>query len=64
MKNSFKDLTFKELVQKREELNKELVDLRFNIVVGHVDNPLKKRELRRHIARLNTRIYNHPDAQV
>lgn len=61
MKNQFKDLTFEELLNKREELKKSYRDLRFNMVVGHVDNPLRKRTLRREIARLNTMIYNHPD---
>jgi large subunit ribosomal protein L29 len=61
MKDSFKELTFKELVQKREDLKKQYFDLRFKMVVGHVDNPLEKRNLRRKIARLNCLIYNHPD---
>ena len=61
MKNSFKDLTFEELLTKREELKKKYRDLRFNMVVGHVDNPLEKRVVRRQIARVNTLIYNHAD---
>ena len=61
MKDSFKELTFKELVQKREELKKSFFELRFKMVVGHVDNPLEKRNLRRKIARLNTLIYNHAE---
>lgn len=61
MRNSFKELTFEELLQKREELKQQYRELRFNMVVGHVDNPLKKRTLRRQIARLNTLIYNHAD---
>ncbi|TVR33700.1 MAG: 50S ribosomal protein L29 [Spirochaetaceae bacterium] len=61
MKNSFKDLTFQELLAKREELRKKYRDLRFDVVVGHVENPLQKRTLRRQIARLNTRIYNHAE---
>lgn len=59
MKDSFKDLTHKELVTKREELTKQFRDIRFNIVVGHIDNPLQKRELRRKIARLNTIIHEY-----
>ena len=61
MKNSFKELTFQELLAKREELRKKYRDLRFDVVVGHVENPLQKRTLRRQIARLNTRIYNHAE---
>ncbi|MFO7782627.1 MAG: 50S ribosomal protein L29 [Spirochaetia bacterium] len=63
MRDSFKDLTFEELLAKREELKTKYRNLRFNMVVGHVDNPLEKRNLRRKIARLNTLIYNHPDVQ-
>ena len=61
MRNSFRDLTFQELLTKREELKKQYRELRFNMVVGHVDNPLQKRTIRRQIARLNTLIYNHED---
>ncbi|MFP4484727.1 MAG: 50S ribosomal protein L29 [Spirochaetaceae bacterium] len=64
MKDSFKDFTFEELVAKREELKKKYRDVRFNRIVGHLDNPLEKRTLRRKIARLNTLIYNHPEVQV
>ena len=57
MKNKFNELTYKELVKKREELIKEHRELRFNLVVGHVDNPLKKRIIKRQIARINTIIH-------
>ncbi|MDR2019883.1 MAG: 50S ribosomal protein L29 [Treponema sp.] len=56
MKNSFKNLTFSELKAKRDELNKKYMELRFQIVIGHVENPLQKRTMRRQIARLNTLI--------
>jgi large subunit ribosomal protein L29 len=56
MKNSFKNLSFPELKAKRDELKKKYMELRFQIVVGHVDNPLQKRVMRRQIARLNTLI--------
>jgi len=59
MKDSFKELTYKELITKRDELTKQFRDIRFNIVVGHIDNPLRKRELRRRIARLNTIIHEY-----
>ncbi len=61
MRDSYKDLTFEELVTKREEVSQQFRQLRYDMVVGHVDNPLQKRVLRRRIARLNTLIYNHPD---
>jgi len=59
MKNSFKNLSFPELKAKRDELSRKYMDLRFQMVVGHVDNPLQKREMRRQLARLNTLIRGH-----
>jgi len=56
MKNSYKNLTYPELKAKREELIKSYMELRFNLVVGHIENPLEKRTKRRQIARLHTRI--------
>lgn len=53
MKNSFKELKLDELLAKREEIRKKYFDLRFQMVIGHIDNPLMKRTLRRQIARLN-----------
>jgi large subunit ribosomal protein L29 len=63
MKYSFKNLTFPELKAKREELSRKYMDFRFQLVIGHVDNPLQKRELRRQIARLNTLIRQHEQAK-
>jgi large subunit ribosomal protein L29 len=59
MKNSFKNLSFQELKVKRDELSRKYMDFRFQMVIGHVENALQKRTLRRQIARLNTliRIY-------
>jgi large subunit ribosomal protein L29 len=59
MKNSFKNLILPELRAKRAELGAKYMELRFNLVVGHVDNPLQKRSMRRQIARLNTLIHQH-----
>jgi large subunit ribosomal protein L29 len=59
VKNSFKTLTYPELKAKREELKKKYMELRFQMVIGHVDNPLQKRIMRRQIARLNTLIHAH-----
>ena len=59
MKNSFKNLSFPELKAKRDELSRKYMDFRFQLVIGHVDNPLQKRQLRRQIARLNTLIHRH-----
>ena len=59
MKNSFKNLTLVELKVKRDELTKKYMELRFKVVIGHVDNPLEKRTMRRQIARLNSLIRQH-----
>lgn len=56
-KKDDKNLSYSELVTKRNELKKQYMDLRFQMVVGHVDNPLQKRTMRREIARLNTLIH-------
>lgn len=53
-KKEIKAMSYPELVSKRNELNKKYMDLRFQMVIGHVDNPLQKRMLRRDIATLNT----------
>jgi large subunit ribosomal protein L29 len=63
MKNSFKNLSFAELKAKREELKKKYMEFRFKIVIGHVDNPLQRRIMRRQIARLNTLIRQHEIAE-
>jgi len=63
LKNSFKNLSFSELKVKRDELKKKYMEFRFKIVIGHVDNPLQKRTLRRQIARLNTLIHAHEKAE-
>ena len=55
-KKETKDLSRAELIAKRDELLRKHMDLRFQMVVGHVDNPLQKRTMRREIARLNTLI--------
>ncbi|MDR0642546.1 MAG: 50S ribosomal protein L29 [Treponema sp.] len=63
MKNSFKTLSFPELKAKRDELNRKYMEFRFQMVIGHVDNPLQKRTMRRQIARLNTLIRQHEIAE-
>jgi large subunit ribosomal protein L29 len=64
MKNSFKNLSFAELRARRDELNGKYMELRFKVVVGHVENPLQKRILRRQIARLNTLIHQQEKARA
>ena len=54
MKDSFKELSFPELLAKREELKKQYNDVCSNMIIGHVDNPLSKRTARRKLARVTT----------
>lgn len=64
MKNKeSKSLSYAELIAKREELNKKYLDLRFQLVIGHVENPLQKRIMRREIATLNTLVRQHEMAE-
>ena len=57
MKKSYKNLSYKELVAEREKLSKELVNLRLQKVLGHLDNPMLIRTTKKDIARRNTRIH-------
>jgi large subunit ribosomal protein L29 len=40
------------------------MEFRFQMVIGHVDNPLQKRIMRRQLARLNTLIRQHEIAEA
>jgi len=51
-----KELSYSELVTKRNELKRKYMDLRFQMVIGHVDNLMQKRTMRREIATVNTLI--------
>ncbi len=62
-KKTDKELSYSELVAKRDELKKKYMDLRFKMVVSHVDNPMQKRTMRREIARLNTFIQQKKAAE-
>ena len=53
-KKNVKDLSYAELIAERNKVTQEYMDLRFQSVIGHVDNPMQKRLLRRQIAKLNT----------
>jgi large subunit ribosomal protein L29 len=59
MKESYNDLTYQELLTKREDLRKQFRDLRFDMVLSHVDNPLQKRTTKRKLARINTLIHEY-----
>ncbi len=59
MRDSFKDLTYEELLAKREELKNKHRDLRFSKVLGHIESPIEVRNIRRKITRLNTIIHEY-----
>ena len=59
MKNSFAKLSYNELIAKRDELRKSYLNMRMEKVLGHVENPLQVRNVRRQIARLNTLIHEY-----
>ncbi len=59
MKDNYKDLTYDELRSKQDDLKKKYMDLRFKTILGHVENPLEKRNIRRKIARLKTLIHEN-----
>ena len=61
-KKTDKELSYSELVAKRDELKKKYMDLSFKMVISHVDNPMQKRTMRREIARLNTFIQQKESA--
>ena len=63
MKNSFKNMSYAELKVKREDLKRKYMEFRFKTVIGHIDNPLQKRTMRKQIARVNTLIRAHEIAE-
>ena len=56
MREKFNDLTVDELMAKKVELSGKMRSLRFEAVMGRIENPMEKRTIRRQIARLNTMI--------
>jgi len=58
------ELSYTELVAKRDDLKKKYMDLRMKMVIAHVDNPMQKRTMRREIARLNTFIQQKAPAKT
>ena len=57
MKKNIKKMTYAELCAERDKLRKELFNLRMQKVLGHLDNPLALRTVKRDVARLNTHIH-------
>ena len=59
MRDSYNDLTYSELLTKKEELVQRFREVRFDKVVGHLENPVEVRTLRRKLARVNTIIHEY-----
>ena len=49
-----RDMSDAELAQKVGELKEELFNLRFQMVTGQLENPMRIREVRKNIARVKT----------
>lgn len=54
-----RELTREEVVLKKEEVEKEFFNLRIRQATRQIDNPLKLRELRRDLAKINTVLREH-----
>jgi large subunit ribosomal protein L29 len=49
-----REMAREELAQQEKKLQKELFALRFQLMTGRVENPMRVREIRREIARIQT----------
>ena len=52
--DKIRNMSRNELIAEEVKLKKELFNLRFQHVTGQLENPLKMRDLKRHIARVKT----------
>ena len=52
--NKLHDMTTQELGTKLMELKSELFNLRFQLATGQLENPMKVKDVRRDIARVQT----------
>jgi len=59
MKNQFKDMKLNELEKAHDDLIEEYRDIRFKEVVGELNDPVKKRNVKRAIARAKTIIHEY-----
>lgn len=54
MKNKYNDMKVEELEKVYEDLSDELRDMKFRQVVGELNNPMRKRTVRRSMAQVLT----------
>lgn len=58
-----RELSIEELEKKLNEAKTELFNLRVQLATGHLDNPMRIRELKKDIARIFT-VINEREAKV
>jgi len=58
-KKAVLELSLEELKAKLADNKEKLVKVRFDKVIGHVENPLEERVVRREITRINTLIHEY-----
>lgn len=59
MKNKFNNMKIEELEKVHDDMIEELRDLRFREVVGELNDPTRKRILKRSIARAKTILHEY-----
>lgn len=52
--SQLRDMTVDELIQKEQDMRKELFNLRFQQSTGEIENPMRIRAVRKDIARILT----------
>ncbi len=52
--DDIRNMSKEERLKKLEELRRELIKLRYQAEMGHIDNPMRIRNIRRSIARILT----------
>lgn len=59
MKQNYRDMKKEELEKTLEDLTEEQMQLRFRKVIGEINNPVRKRLVRRSIARCRTLLHEY-----
>ena len=56
--DKMRELSDAELEEKGKDLQEELFNLKFQLAIGQIENPLKIRQVRRDIARVKTILWD------
>lgn len=62
--DKMRELSDAELEEKGKDLQEELFNLKFQLAIGQIENPLKIRQVRRDIARVKTILWDRKQAFV